>query len=61
MLLPNNVPVTNPDLLSRLVDAARNYVMSPAEIRRQRLSWIRGQSGLSDEVILRVLPELRET
>lgn len=49
---------TPPDLLERLIDAARNHVMTPAEVRAQKISFIRGQTGASTEEILRVLPEL---
>lgn len=51
---------TNPELLDRLIHLARNYKMTPAEIRRQRVSFIRSGTGLSTEEILRIMPHLAE-
>lgn len=51
---------TDPALLDRLVEVARTYVMTPAERRAQRRSWVRGQTGLTDKQIIAVMPELAE-
>lgn len=37
------MPETDPDLLDRLVEAARNIKMSPAEVFEQRVSFVWGQ------------------
>jgi hypothetical protein len=47
----------NPDL-ERLVEQAKRHVMTPDEVRAQKLSFIRAQTGQTDEQILKVLPEL---
>lgn len=38
-----NAPATDPDLLFRLVAAARDYKMSPQEVFAQRVSFVYGQ------------------
>lgn len=50
---------TSPELLA-LIERARKHVMTPAEKRAQILSFLRGQTGLTTEEILRVKPELAE-
>lgn len=45
-------------LLKRLTEAAQKSAMTPSEVRAQKISFIRGQTGASTEEILRVLPEL---
>lgn len=37
------VPRTDPELLARLMEAARNYRMTPQEVFDQRVSFIYGQ------------------
>ncbi|MCK8785884.1 hypothetical protein M0638_16010, partial [Roseomonas sp. NAR14] len=49
-----------PEPLDALLARAAAHVMTPAERRAQRLSWIRGMTGRTDAEILRVLPELEE-
>lgn len=39
-----NCPQTRPDVLA-LIERVRNYVMTPAEIKAQRLSFVYGQMG----------------
>jgi hypothetical protein len=43
MIDPNGYPATDPTLLDRLVDAARNYRMTPQEVFDQRVSFVYGQ------------------
>lgn len=52
-------PPTSPELLA-LVERAKSHVMTAAERRAQRLSWVRGQTGLSTEQILQIAPALGE-
>jgi hypothetical protein len=40
---PGNYPATDPALLDRMVEAARNYRMSPQERFEQRVSFVYGQ------------------
>ena len=57
---------TDPVLLARLIDAARNHVMTPAEIEAQRLSWVRGMTATCEhgemdfEQCVQCRPELKE-
>lgn len=46
-----------PDL-ARLIEQARSHVMTPSERRAQRRSWIRGQTGATDEQLRTTCPEL---
>ena len=51
--------MTDPGLLASLERAA-NRLMTPAERRAQARSWIRGQTGATDEEIDTHCPDLRE-
>lgn len=52
-------PKTDPELLARLIAAARDYKMTPQDYRDQRVSFIWGQmghkSGLSKDEIRAML------
>jgi hypothetical protein len=43
-----NIPKPDPTL-DELLDAARRYVMTPAEIEAQRQSWVRGETALGTD------------
>jgi hypothetical protein len=48
---------TSPELLARMVGLARNYKMTPAEVKAQRISFVYGQIGgdVSKAEIARIL------
>lgn len=46
---------TDPELLERIMEAARKHKMSPAERRAQRISFIHGTTGHDKALISKIL------